>query len=471
MALNAYNQKRNFSKTSEPKGAKTRAKGQKRFVIQYHEARAKHYDFRLEYNGVLLSWAVPKGLPQKQNVKRLAVMVEDHPLEYITFEGTIPKGEYGAGTVEQFDYGTYVPINSFKSGLKQGKLKFYLQGNKHEGVWALIKKDDKNWFIFKCNDQGISKSQKNARLPFTSCNVQLAKLASKIPQGKNWLFEIKYDGYRTVAYINGGKTKLVSRNGKDFTNKFKSVTNSLNAHFSLKTAVLDGEVVVFDNSGKSNFSLLQTGIKSKENNFCYVVFDILALGEQDLRPLPLLSRKNTLKALLQNAPANLIYSQHVQNKGKECFKIAKQKQLEGIVAKDANSAYAGTRNNDWLKIKCYKRQEFVICGYTTTQKNQALSAIIVGYYQNSQLVFAGKVGTGFNDQMRDELSKKFKKLLSKTKTVNKAPKNTIFLKPKLVAEVQFAEFTAHGVLRQPSFVGLREDKNAKDVIKEVAYDN
>ena len=464
MTINEKNKKRNYNETKEPKGKTFKTK-QNRFVIQYHEARAKHYDFRLEYNGVLLSWAVPKGLPCQEKQKRLAVHVEDHPVEYIAFEGTIPKGEYGAGTVEIFDKGTYVQISDFKKGLSEGKLKFYLQGEKYQGVWTLVKKDEKNWFIIKCKDEYILQTKKSTQNPFSSLDVQLALLSNQIPKGNDWLFEIKYDGYRIIAFVEQKKVVLKTRNSQDYTTKFLSLVNSLKKQFNF-SLVLDGEVVVFDKEGKSDFSSLQQSIKSSKDDFVYVVFDILALNGEDLRDLPLLKRKELLKSVLKNSPNNLIYSEHVIGHGKECFNLAKKKNLEGIVAKKVDSKYKGTRNGDWLKIKCYLRQEFVVCGYTTSSKNKLLSSIVVGYYDGKKLINAGKVGTGFTEQQKEELNSLFKKLITKKETVNGAPKGTIFLKPKLVAEIQFAEFTKDKILRQPSFIGLREDKDAKQVVLE-----
>lgn len=465
MDLQEYKNKRDFNITNEPKGKKTKS-NKYRFVIQKHKARVLHYDFRLEYNKVLLSWAVPKNLSTNSKVKRLAVHVEDHPVDYINFEGTIPKGQYGAGTVEIFDKGTYVPISDFSNGLKVGELKFYLFGEKFQGVWTLVKKDEKNWFIVKCKNEYILNKKKNKKLPFKSLDVQLALLSDKIPKGENWLFEIKYDGYRIVALIENGKVKLITRNGQDYTKKFPNVVQSLEKQFKLLNVILDGEMVVFDQQGRSDFSLLLDCIKQQKKNFSFVIFDILAIDEFDLRQKKQIARKNLLKDTLTNSSSNLIFSEHIFDKGQECFNLAKEKGLEGIIAKNALSEYAGNRNGDWLKIKCYKRQEFVVCGYTKTEKNQELSSLIVGYYSGKNLIFVGKVGTGFDLKSKSELNDLFSKIIIKKSMLNKAPKNTIFIKPIYVAEIQFAEFTKDNVLRQPSFIGLREDKKATDVIKE-----
>ena len=464
MSLKEYIKKRNFSRTNEPKGDLNKDNNN-RFVIQYHQARTNHYDFRLEYGGVLLSWAVPKGLSQNEKDKRLAVHVEDHPVDYISFAGTIPKGQYGAGSVEIFDNGTYEQIENFKSGLKNGKLKFYLHGKVYNGVWTLIKKDEKNWLIIK-SENSVQNIKKNKKLPVKNIKVQLAKLSNEIPVGEEWLFEIKYDGYRIVAFIENGIVKLKTRNGLDYTNKFPNIVKELQNQFQNINVILDGEIVVFDSKGRSDFSMLQNAIKNQEDTFNYVIFDLLVYKGEDIRKKTLLQRKDDLKLILKNSSQNLIYSDHVIGNGKKCFTIAKKKKLEGIIAKKIDSQYLGDRNEDWLKIKCYKRQEFVICGYTTTQKNNLLSSIIVGYYNNKKLTFIGKVGTGFDNNTKKMLNKLFQKLKTNKTTIQDAPKETIFVKPELIAEIQYAELTKSKILRQPSFVGLREDKKPRQVVLE-----
>jgi len=464
MSLKEYNKKRNFNKTNEPKGIKKPSKTYK-FVIQYHQARAKHYDFRLEYNGVLLSWAIPKGLSINPKDKRLAVQVEDHPLDYINFEGIIPKGNYGAGSVEIFDQGNYSPLDDFDYGLKKGHIKFLLNGEKYKGGWSLIRTDNTNWLIVKSVDQyaGIEKIR-NTKLPFTQCSVQLATLSKNIPEGPNWLFEIKYDGYRIVSYVEKQSVRMLTRNNIDYTKKFTDICNSLKK-LDQDSFVVDGEIISLDQNGKSDFGLLQQNIKSGNNKFYYVLFDLLALNGDDLRGLSLLERKEKLELLLAKSDNNLIFSNHVINQGKECFNLAKEKRLEGIIAKKVYSKYSGKRNDDWLKIKCYLRQEFVIGGFTTSEKNEYLSAILVGYYDNDDLIFIGKVGTGFNENDKKFLNNKFKKYLAKESPfANNVKLNNIkWLKPELIAEIQYAELTKDHLLRQPSYIGLRQDKNPKDV--------
>ncbi len=497
--LEEYNKKRNFNNTSEPKG-KTNSKSKtaskkaeqttkksktkqnikpKKFVVQYHDATREHYDLRLEHNGVLLSWAVPKGLSQNPKDKRLAVHVEDHPQEYGNFEGIIPKGNYGAGVVEIFDKGNYVALESFSQGIKKGHLKFVLNGKKLKGAWSLVRTDEKNWIAVKIDDEFAKNSTKKdgekanktslkkLKNPFKECAPQLATLSHSLPKGKDWLFEIKYDGYRVLAFIENGKVKMLTRNGKDYTKKFPVISKNL-LKLSDKPFVLDGEIVAFDKAGKSNFGLLQESIKTDNKNLYYVVFDLLALGGEDLRKKPLLDRKKLLEKLLVKAPNNIMFSKFVLGKGKEIFTFAKRNNLEGVIAKKSSSNYVQKRTEDWLKIKCYKRQEFVIGGFTTTDKNKYLSAILVGYYNKNKLIFVGKVGTGFDEKLKKELNKKFEKLIRKTSPFSDEinEKNATWLTPQLVAEIQFAEITKNNILRQPSFVGLREDKNPKQVVLE-----
>ena len=471
MSLKKYNDKRNFEKTNEPKGKVKDGKTKNlKFVIQHHMATADHYDLRLEHNGVMLSWAVPKGLPKAKNTKRLAVMVEAHPLDYANFEGVIPKGNYGAGVVEIFDKGTYAQSYDFEEGLKKGTLKFVLNGEKLKGGYNLVRMDEKNWLILKSDDKFAIKQEKTAKKaqnPFKSVSPMLATLSNEIPTGKKWAFEIKYDGYRIIAFKNGKTVKLLSRNGNDYTKKFASISQSIGKIAKDIPFVLDGEVVCFNDDGASDFGLLQQNIKSGKGGFVYVVFDLLALNGKDLRSSQLLERKEHLQNLLEGADKNILYSTHVLGNGKKCFKTAKELNLEGIVAKKVNSEYVERRSEDWLKIKCYKRQEFVIVGYQTSDKNKVLSAILVGYYDNDKLIFAGKVGTGFSDTKRQELVEKFKAIKSEKCYLSQDLNiKANWLKPKLVAEIKFAEFTKENVLRQPSFVGLRTDKKANEVVLE-----
>lgn len=467
MGLKEYNNKRNFSSTSEPKGKIKKSKS-KRFVIQYHEARANHYDFRLEHKGVLISFAVPKGLSLNPKVKRLAVKVEDHPLDYIYFEGIIPKGNYGAGTVEIYDKGNYEINEDMDEALEKGFIKIELIGEKIKGFFSLVKTNDKNWLIIKNKDEhSMAKTKKEtSKLPFKKFNVQLATLSKDLPKGKGWIYEIKYDGYRMIVIKENKKVKILSRNNIDYTSKFKKICESIKSIDD--NFIIDGEIVSFDENGRSDFKLLQENLKNKNNEFYYVIFDLLAINNNDLRTLPLIKRKEKLERLLYECESNLIYSKHV-DKGLESFKFAKENNLEGIIAKKKDAPYIEKRSSDWLKIKCYLRQEFIIVGFITTEKNKMLSALVLGYYDsNRQLKYVGKVGTGFNEKQRSELNERFNKIRRKTSPLKEEVnlKNINWLTPKYVCEIKFAEFTKDKLLRQPSFISLRNDKNPKEVILE-----
>lgn len=463
MTLGTYNKKRNFNATNEPKGkVERKQKQQSRFVVQYHEARAKHYDFRLEHKGVLISFAIPKGLSQKTSDKRLAIHVEDHPVSYIDFHGTIPKGNYGAGTVQIWDKGTYSVDIDLSKGLKNGNFKVALFGEKLCGTWNFAKMDEKNWIAVRCKKE-------KAKNPFSKVDVQLATITKNVPEGKEWIYEIKYDGYRTLAFCEYGKTMLVSRNGVNFSKKFSPVAATLDDLSKNCCFVLDGETVVFDEKGRSNFSMLQKEIRQNGDAFCFVVFDILAFEGEDLRDKKLIERKQILKKLLKNAKNNVIFSDFVKKEGQKTFEIAKKLGLEGIVAKDINSKYCGTRNLDWRKIKCRQSSEFVVGGFVTTDENKDLSSILIGAYVGKKLKFVAKVGTGFDDSQRKELNKTFSAIATNKcpfENVGNAKKNVVWTKPKLVAQIEYAEITPSGSLRQPSFLGLRVDKTPKECVWE-----
>ena len=461
MTLSEYNKKRNFAVTREPKGKKVKSKNN-RFVVQFHRARRDHYDFRLEEDGVLISFALPKGFSYDSRDKRLAVHVEDHPLEYINFEGRIPKGEYGAGTVEVFDKGRYEADGKISEGIEKGEFKVTLYGEKLKGRWAFVHFKEDN-FLAICEDGKIEKEVQK-KLPFNDTSVQLASLTKRVPSGKNYIFEIKYDGYRVLSYIEKGKVKLKSRNGKDFTKKFVVIAEDLEKSFKNKAIVLDGEVVVFDKNGRSDFSMLQDSVKKGKNNFSYVVFDILALNE-DTRNMPLLERKKLLETLSKFFTPNIILSEYVLGNGKECFEVAKKLGLEGVVAKKIDSKYSGTRNDDWLKIKCYHRQEFVVGGYSL--HGGQLSSLLLGYYKGDSLIYIGKVGTGFSERLKSEIERKLSKIKTKTSPFsNCQEKEVVYVLPKYVVEVQYAEITRAKLLRQASFIAFRTDKEAKEVVLE-----
>ncbi|HHU22417.1 MAG TPA: DNA ligase D [Clostridiales bacterium] len=498
--LDEYKRKRNFEKTMEPEGYAAESKEGLVFVVQHHIARKDHYDFRLEWSGALLSWAVPKGPSYNTRDKRLAIRVEDHPLEYRNFEGTIPKGEYGGGTVMIWDEGFWEPFGDVDNGLRDGVLKFVLKGRRLKGKWTLIRLKGKegetkeNWLLIKERDEYAGTSDeiskyttsirtgrtmteiekgadgKIVRNPFGSTSVQLAKLTSAIPKDGDWLYELKYDGYRIIAYVEAGAVRLVTRNGNDYTDRFRSVAASLIGWTDGRAMVLDGEMAITDASGKTDFQALQNYIKNPAGqNLTYIVFDLLALDGKDLRQQPLIQRKNALEALMKNAPDNLWYSRHVRGSGEESFAAACQMGMEGIVGKKADSVYSGTRNGDWIKIKCDKRQEFVLGGYTLTdKKTSGISSLLLGMYEGDDLVYAGRAGTGLSEADQKELEKKFRDIIRTGPPFKNPPKprsneRLFWLEPETVAEIRFAEWTKDNLLRQASFKGVRTDKNPRDV--------
>ncbi|HKL94564.1 MAG TPA: DNA ligase D [Clostridia bacterium] len=508
--LKKYNEKRNFEKTKEPTGEVKTSKAKKKlhYVIQHHLARRDHYDFRLEWNGSLLSWAVPKGPSLNPDDKRLAVEVEHHPYDYKDFEGIIPKGEYGGGTVMLWDEGYFEPLTDFDKGLIDGSLKFILYGKRLKGRWALVRlakkegEDQDNWLLIKDKDEyakdesgiakfstsvrtgltmgGIEKGEKESlqKNPVGSADLQLAKLVSSVPVEKDWLYEIKYDGYRIAAYAEENQVRLITRNGKDFTRHFKDIEASLITLANGRAMILDGEMVIIDDKGKTDFQALQNYMKNPDKReLTYVVFDILALNGEDLRDEKLVDRKNTLKKIMKNAPENLYYSKHIKGRGEDFFESACELDLEGIIGKKANSKYSGTRNGEWIKLKCDRRQEFIIGGYTLSDKQSSgLSSVLVGFYEGGKLNYAGRAGTGFSEKDRKELSKKFNKYIIKDcpflSVEDKRSNEEVFwLKPEMVAEIKFAEWTDDNLLRQASFKGLRLDKNANEVKNEYYSDS
>ena len=506
--LEEYNQKRDFEITAEPEGNAAEPGEQLKFVVQHHTARSDHYDLRLEWDGTLLSWAVPKGPSYNTRDKRLAVQVEDHPLEYRNFEGTIPKGEYGGGIVMLWDEGCWEPLADVEEGLGKGSLKFVLKGRRLKGKWALVRmkpkagEDKNNWLLLKERDEyakaadGIpefstsirtgrtmteieeGEDEKITRNPFSNVNVQLAKLVNAIPEGGGWLYELKYDGYRILAYLEGNNVRLITRNGNDYTKRFQDIAYSLIDWAAGRAMILDGEMVITDAEGKTDFQALQNYTKNpKSQNLTYIIFDLLALDGADLREHRLTDRKETLKALMRDVPKNLHYSQHVKGNGKESLLAACQANMEGIVGKKADSIYSGTRNGDWIKLKCDKRQEFVIGGYTLTdKKTKGVSALLLGIYEGEELVYAGRAGTGFTARIMKELEEKFENIKRQESSFKQAPKpkkneKITWLEPVLVAEIKFAEWTEENLLRQASFKGLRRDKYPGDIRRENADDD
>ena len=505
--LEEYNRKRDFEKTEEPEGESENPEERLKFVVQHHIARRDHFDFRLEWDGVLLSWAVPKGPSYDTHDKRLAVQVEDHPLEYRNFEGLIPKGEYGGGVVMLWDEGFWEPQADAVEGLRTGSLKFILKGKRLKGKWALIRMKSKgdetrsNWLLLKEKDDysktgdGISgfttsirtgrtleeiekgEGEKFTRNPFEKADVQLARLVGTVPEGEDWLYEVKYDGYRILAFLEGNNVRLQTRSGNDYTDRFPEVANSLIDLAAGRAMVLDGEVAVTDVHGRTDFQALQNYMKAPKGKNCiYIVFDLLALDGADLRGQRLIDRKEALGTLMKSSPKNLYYCQHIKGNGKESFAAAGQANLEGIVGKKADSVYSGTRNGDWIKLKCDKRQEFIIGGYTLSdKKTSGVSSLLLGVYKGEELVYAGRAGTGLSARSAAELEHQFKRIERESAPFSQAPQERAhekitWLEPRLVAEIKFAQWTEENLLRQASFKGLRTDKAPKDIKKEEADD-
>lgn len=461
--LDEYHKKRNPKKSPEPVASKVKVKSKKDkliFVVQEHHARSLHYDFRLEWKGVLKSWAIPKGPSLDPSVKRLAVQTEDHPLEYAKFKGTIPKGEYGAGEVLIWDHGSWEPEGSAAVGFKKGHIDFTLKGKKLSGKWRLIK-TPKNWLLMKVAEED--------KWPGVIA-PQLPRLVAVAPDETEWIHEIKYDGYRIQAHVQDGVVKLFTRNGLDWSSSFPLIRKGL-SELDLKSAIFDGEIVSLDQQGVSHFQQLQNSISSKaDKGLTFFIFDLLYLNGRDLRKLPLLERKKILKKLLAGCPRSIKYSEHIVGRGSDFFKVSCEHHLEGIVSKLADSTYASGRGDLWVKTKCSKRQEFVVGGYTD-QKNgrQGFGALLLGLYQTGKFKYAGKVGTGFDQQTKKELMERLVELHRKTSPFglnSPKEKGLHWVDPMMVVEIGFSNWTDDEVLRQPVFLGQRLDKPPHDVTQE-----
>ncbi len=519
MSLSLYKKKRNFDHTPEPEAAKGIKKSAHTFVVQRHDASRLHYDFRLEMAGVLKSWAVPKGPSMVAGEKRLAVMVEDHPLSYGKFYGEIPAGNYGAGIVDVWDNGTYTPVNenaqaekTLIAQLHKGDLKFRLKGRHLKGEFALVRMDDtNNWLLIKKKDEyalekyniadttplksagkkKVNKEtviktkekpvtakttvQKKHAFPATIPSPMLAKLTDEIIDNTDYIYEIKYDGYRVIAAINKGKAELSSRNGNSFTTLYHTITQEL--HTMNESVILDGEIVIENKKNISDFQLLQNYKLTKEGVLQYYVFDILFLNGYNVTSLPLLERKELLSLLFKKYTfRNIHNAAYHLGRGKKTFDRFIQKGYEGMIAKDSNSLYTpGKRTGSWLKIKITQMQEAVICGYTLPQKSRKyFGSLILGVYENARLQYIGNCGTGFTDTSLMELHTAFEKLKTVKCSFETVPKMTgakgrpVWVTPKLVCNIKFLEWTQDGHLRNPVFMGLRTDKKAKEVMREKA---
>ena len=542
MALELYRKKRNFKVTPEPAGrVHARRSDNLAFVIQKHQASHLHYDFRLELDGVLLSWAVPKGPSLDPKDKRLAMHVEDHPIEYGDFEGIIPPKQYGSGTVVLWDRGTWIPREDPREGYRKGRLKFELDGDKLHGGWMLVRSHggkyggDKSWLLIKENDafarpategaivderpesvltgrtleaiardpdrvwhsnKSVEENVRQGRVkkskPRTSVakvdgarkapmpdfiEPQLATLVDEAPAGDDWIHEIKYDGYRMLCRIERGACTMFSRNGKEWTASFPRIADAA-ARLGVQSAWIDGEVVVVDEQGRTSFQALQNALSSAgATPLVYYAFDMPYVDGYDLAGVALVERKRLLESLIGARSDVLRYSSHFEGNGPGVFAEACRLGVEGIVSKLARSPYRSTRTRNWLKVKCQRRQEFVIGGYTDPQGSRSgFGALLLGYYESKgKLRYCGKVGTGFNEERLTQLLAKMTPLEQKEPPFVNPPtgaeaRRSHWVKPSLVAEIAFTEWTNDATLRHPSFQGLREDKRASDVVRETPAD-
>lgn len=539
--LKDYKAKRDFAKTQEPAGAAPKpASARGIFVLQKHDATRLHYDFRLELDGVLKSWAVTRGPSNNPADKRLAVRVEDHPIEYGGFEGTIPEGEYGGGTVMLWDRGTWEPIGDPHEGLKSGDLKFRLYGERMKGEYVLVHMkgrntkrrsgpDRENWLLIKHRDsyarekdtltnrftrsvdtgrdlkqiasgaaavknsktkahavwhsdpdKAPEEKRKPQRLaaakkgkPPAFRPLQLATLVESVPEGDDWLFEMKYDGYRCLAAVHGQSIRLHTRSGLDWTEQFGTLVAPLQA-LNLSSALIDGEVCAFDARGRTDFSTLKQ-VLTDGGRLEFFAFDLLEHDGKDLTGLPLIDRKARLEKLLSKSAKNdpIHYSPHVLGHGQKVLDALCRDGQEGVIAKRTDAVYRGERTTSWLKIKCLKRQEFVIGGWSPSSKRRGFASLLVGTWADGKLLYRGRVGTGFSQDTLAELDEKLRKLSRKTSPFAEVPaeraRQAQWVEPALVAEITYTELTSDDIMRHPSFIALREDKNATEVRMETAH--
>jgi len=488
MILSTYSKKREFSKTPEPKPKNKKSKKENlksntlQFVVQEHHASHLHFDFRLELNGVLKSWAVPKGLLIDPGEKHLAIQVEDHPYEYRKFHGLIPKGNYGAGEVIIWDKGTYEPQEKSESDektlseqLKKGDLKIILHGNKLNGKYALVKfgKEEKNWLIIKEREDNLPQLReiqtgKKSKMP-ERISPMLAKLSENVFDSPNFIYELTWDGYRCIAHIENGQITLLSRNNIKFNKNYPEIVESLRK--INKNAILDGEIVAIDKNGLPNFQLLQDYLKNKEGaTIIYYVFDLLYYDREDLRDLKLTERKNLLKKILP-IDAHVKYSDEIDTQGSKLLQLAHKKGLEGIMAKRKDSRYVSLRSDNWQKIKNIQIQEAIICGFTKPKgRREEFGALILGIYKDKKLTYIGHTGGGFDRQKLKDVMQLLKPLVVNSSPFEKVPKTNAsptWVKPKIVAQIKFASFTKEGIMRQPIFLGIRTDKTSKEVTEEI----
>ena len=521
MALDQYRRKRKFDQTPEPPPPeqttpvlKTLPEGGRdgaRFYIQRHQARRLHYDLRLELGGTLKSWAVPKGPTLDPAEKRLAVMVEDHPLEYGEFEGTIPEGNYGAGAVRVWDKGTYEMLGDTpaEQQLERGDFKFRLHGRKLSGEFALVRMKNRGkgneWLLLKKKDfaaqpgwdaedqsHGLEQTGADpAQLPGAAAaemphqlKPMLATLTTKLPEGAEWVYEVKWDGVRALCYLDrragdgkGPRVRIISRNGNAMEQQYPEIAEALD-ELQVETAILDGEIVALDPQGRPSFGLLQSrfGISasaaaklSATQPVFLFAFDLPYLNGYDLRQSPLVERKRMLAAILKPHP-RLRFSEHFTGEGQKLLDAASAQGLEGVLAKRALSRYESRRGGDWLKKKIVAEQDFIICGYTSGER-KPFGSLVLGYHDGGKLLYAGNVGTGFDDRKLKDVFRLLQPLATeKTPLANTrdVPRETTWVKPQLVCMVKFAEWTRDGRLRAPVFLGLRADADPAEVVRETA---
>jgi len=544
--LEKYNEKRDFSKTAEPRGSfdKLDWSDGNGFIIQKHDATRLHYDLRLELDGTLKSWAVTRGPSLDPADKRLAVRTEDHPLSYATFEGTIPKGQYGGGTVMLWDRGTWTPDprKDPRKTLEQGHLHFTVDAERMKGEWIMIRlkprpgERNENWILRKVADEhagdgtvltekyltsiktgrsmqeiaaekkakelssfqksmsassrrkpgsqaGKGTAANHAKIPASAGMTggrratpppfrepQKATLVDSVPTGSAWIHEMKFDGYRCLLGIGGGQAKIYTRSGLDWSDKFPEIAEAA-AKLEIGSALLDGEIVKLDDKGNTNFSALQQAISEGGRGLALFLFDALEIDGEDLAPLPNIERKQRLASLLgEGKPPLIFYADHIVGAGEKLYDAMCEAGQEGIISKKADAPYRSTRTKSWLKVKCTRRQEFVIIGWSASdKKSRSFRALLLGLYEGGELRYAGKVGTGFSVAVQQDLSERLERIKS-SKPAASVPRaearGATWVKPELVAEIAFAEFTAEGVVRHASFIGLRTDKKPSEVVPE-----
>jgi bifunctional non-homologous end joining protein LigD len=525
-SLSTYWKKRDFRVTSEPRGEVARPGKQLSFVIQKHAATRLHYDFRLELDGTLKSWAVPKGPSVDPRVRRMAVQTEDHPMSYASFEGVIPKGQYGAGTVIVWDRGTWEPVGDPREGYRKGKLKFDMHGEKLRGRWNLIRVRGREgeraqpWLLIKENDEearpaaeydvtealpdSVMTVEKRAsrkraapakkaragldsrlrgkdktEVPAAAVKAdlpialfpQLAVLVDEPPKGAGWIYEVKFDGYRLLTRIDGDDVRLFTRNGNDWSSRLKPLRDEVRA-LGIASAWLDGEIVVMNGKGNPDFQSLQRAFdSSKTADIVFFVFDLPHFGGYDLRRVPLLERRQLLQRLLESREsAHVRYSEHFDAPVAQLLEGACKKGLEGLIGKRADAPYASTRSTSWIKLKCTRRQEFVVAGYTDPKGSRTgFGSLLLGVHDaEGRLVYAGNVGTGFDESLLRSLMAKLEALATDKDPFHERPRSVKghWVRPKLIAEVAFTEWTGDGRIRHPVFHGLRADKDPQAITRE-----